>query len=616
MGSALQYTVFLILAPLAAISVLVIAVISWRYRTAPGARALFWLMLVVAGWLVCNTLELITLSEAQTLFWARITYTFIALSAVAWLAFALQYTGRDWWLALPRFLLLLIIPILTIILVNTNDWHGLIWRETSFIAVPFALALRVSYGPWFWVYMVYAYLCVMLGAFLVIKSYIASPGLYRKQSTWALIGVFIPLMFNVVYIFRLIPGLTKDFSPIGFALAGIAAAVNIFRYRLLDISPIARTMLVDNLEDGMLVLDRYNRIVDLNPAIERLIGLASDDVLGQPVGKALKRWPDLVEHIHHNRGVPFQLELKKGDSTYHCEVRLSPVFDQRGRTLGRLIILHDTTNRVKAEAERERLIRELDAFGHTVAHDLKNPLGNIIGFAALLDEDGPDDPITRQIVAHILQNSFKMNNIIDELMVLAGVREGAVTMRPLDTSEIVWQARQRLSYVIEESGAEIVTPASWPSALGYAPWVEEIWVNYLSNALKYSGKPPRIVLGAARQPDKRVRFWVQDNGQGITPEDQGKLFVPFTQLNQAQTDGHGLGLSIVQRIVEKLGGEVSVESEPGQGSTFSFTLPAANGHQNGHQEASLPAVADEAVVELKPEPGYQGCRVCSQVRSP
>jgi signal transduction histidine kinase len=123
--------------------------------------------------------------------------------------------------------------------------------------------------------------------------------------------------------------------------------------------------------------------------------------------------------------------------------------------------------------------------------------------------------------------------------------------------------------------------------------VEEIWVNYLSNALKYSGRPPHIVLGAARQPDRRVRFWVQDNGRGIHPEDQAKLFMPFSQLSQAQTEGHGLGLSIVQRIVEKLGGEVDVESEPGQGSTFSFILPAAN----GHQEVGLPAKRDNVAVK-------------------
>jgi two-component system sensor histidine kinase/response regulator len=115
--------------------------------------------------------------------------------------------------------------------------------------------------------------------------------------------------------------------------------------------------------------------------------------------------------------------------------------------------------------------------------------------------------------------------------------------------------------------------SKWPVALGYAPWVEEVWINYLSNAFRYGGRPPRLELGAEAQPDGRVRFWVRDNGAGLTPEDQARLFTPFTRLDQVQVKGHGLGLSIVRRIVEKLGGQVGVESQIGQGSTFSFTLP-------------------------------------------
>jgi PAS domain S-box-containing protein len=490
MGSAVQYTIFLVLAPLSAICTLAVVLLSWRYRTAPGARIFLWLMLIVAGWLICNTLELITLSEAQTLFWAKITYIFIALVAVTWLAFALQYTGRDWWLAPPRVFLLLIIPVITIILANTNDWHGLLWRETSYVAVPFALALRVSYGPWFWAFWTYSYVCVLVGTFLVAKEYVASPGLYRWQSIWTLIGVLTPHFFNLIYVFRVVPGLTKDFSPIGFSLAGLAIAVSIFRYRLLDVAPIARTALVDSLEDGMLVLDNTNRIVDINPAVGCLIGLDGDRALGQPAGEALRRWPKLVSCIRGGSEERLQLELGAGCSTHTCEVRFSPVFDQRGHQVGRLVVLQDITERVRVEAERERLIQELNAFGHTVAHDLKNPLNNIIGFAAMLEEDGQTDPLVQQVLNHILQSGSKMNNIIDELMVLAGVREGAVILCPLDMSEIVRQARLRLAYTIEESGAEIVVPPSWPVALGYAPWVEEIWANYLTAPAHCVGRCP------------------------------------------------------------------------------------------------------------------------------
>jgi signal transduction histidine kinase len=127
--------------------------------------------------------------------------------------------------------------------------------------------------------------------------------------------------------------------------------------------------------------------------------------------------------------------------------------------------------------------------------------------------------------------------------------------------------------LIDEMQAEIVLPDVWPKAMGYSPWIEEVWVNYLSNGVKYGGQPPHLELGARVQNDGFVRFWVSDSGPGISPEDQTRLFTPFTQLEQVRVTGHGLGLSIVRRIVEKLGGEASVESEVGKGSTFSFTLP-------------------------------------------
>ena len=111
--------------------------------------------------------------------------------------------------------------------------------------------------------------------------------------------------------------------------------------------------------------------------------------------------------------------------------------------------------------------------------------------------------------------------------------------------------------------------------MGYGPWVEEVWVNYVENALKYGGRPPHVELGAERV-NSVSRFWVRDNGRGPAPEEQGCLFRPFTRLDQAHIQGHGLGLSIVRHIVERLGGQVGVESAgvPGQGSIFSFTLPA------------------------------------------
>ena len=114
--------------------------------------------------------------------------------------------------------------------------------------------------------------------------------------------------------------------------------------------------------------------------------------------------------------------------------------------------------------------------------------------------------------------------------------------------------------MIEETKAEIIWPDQWPLALGYTPWVEEVWANYISNALKYGGRPPRIVLGGEIMPDNQamIRFWVRDNGPGLTSTQQENLFKPFNRFHTGQTSGHGLGLSIVKRIVETLGGPMAL----------------------------------------------------------
>jgi len=228
--------------------------------------------------------------------------------------------------------------------------------------------------------------------------------------------------------------------------------------------------------------------------------------------------------------------------------------------------------------EREKLITELDAFAYTVAHDFQNPLSIMIAYAELLGEEWSTPEDLKEASEVLTRNGHKLKSIVRELLLLAKMREQEVEPHPLDMAEIIDEAQQSLMLMIEARQAEITMPDSWPTALGYAPWVEEVWVNYLSNAIKYGGQPSCIKVGAEIQDDEMIRFWVRDNGNGLSAEEQTQLFLPFVQLSRGRVKGgYGLGLSIVQRIVEKLGGKVSVESSgvEGQGTTFSFTLPVA-----------------------------------------
>jgi signal transduction histidine kinase len=248
---------------------------------------------------------------------------------------------------------------------------------------------------------------------------------------------------------------------------------------------------------------------------------------------------------------------------------------------------------IRAAIERQRLVAELahkamelearntelDEFAHTVAHQVQGLLSQMVGYtgyiemnyASGLDEEG------RRVLHQVLQSGHKMNNVISELLLLASVRKGDLIEVPLDMARIVSEALKRLRFQIAEVDAAIVTPESWPVAMGYPSWIEEVWVNYLSNALKYGGSAPRVTLGAESQKDGMIRYWVKDLGRGIDPKDQRRLFTAHTRLNQIRARGEGLGLSIVRRILHRLGGQVGVDSNLDQGSVFWFTLPEAGG---------------------------------------
>ncbi len=231
---------------------------------------------------------------------------------------------------------------------------------------------------------------------------------------------------------------------------------------------------------------------------------------------------------------------------------------------------------IAARLEQKALLDELDAFAHTVAHDLKNPLASLTGRLEVLGMvlDTADKATVRRQLDEALKSSVRLNDIINELLILAGVRRQAVEAVPLDMGALVADALDRLESVLKPHAIRIELPASWPASVGYAPWVVEVWVNYLSNALKYGGADPLISLGGETGADGRsARFWVQDRGPGLDEAAQARMFIPFTRISTARAGSNGLGLSIVRRIVEKLDGKVGVTSTPGAGARFWFELP-------------------------------------------
>ena len=221
---------------------------------------------------------------------------------------------------------------------------------------------------------------------------------------------------------------------------------------------------------------------------------------------------------------------------------------------------------------------ELEAYGHTIAHSLKTPLAAANRFLDILYKFKAENLSEEQ--RHLLHQAIsalaQTGEVVDALLLLSTVAQQSVDAQPLDMGRLVVQALSQLTDLQTRTQASVQVPKAWPRAVGYAPWVGEVWLNLLSNALKYGGSPPRLELDAAAD-GSHARFWVNDNGQPLSEDERTRVFLPFTRLQQERAAGHGLGLTTVQRIVSKLGGDVWVGAAPAGGNQFGFTLPAAAG---------------------------------------
>ncbi len=361
----LQYRIFLAIAPVTIVLLVFIFGMIFRVRrSSPTATPLLWICFLVLGFIVCNSLELISPTPARIILLAKITYLFVTAIPVAWLAFALRHTGRDDRFR-PRLLIfLLILPVITNLLVFTNELHGLIWSEISYVAVGDLITMRVEHGFWFYVAVSYNYLLLLAGAWMIFGEFLRSPRIYKRQASWVLAGALFPLIFNLIYIFRLIPGLVKDYTCFGFFFSLMCFYIGIFRYRLLELLPIARAMIIEQMKDGVIILRSDMTILDLNRQARHVIGAAAD-LVGKPFDALESFCPVLYaagcgriagqEAKKENTG-PYLIESSGGAEQKYFDIECIPLVKNE-KNIGHLITLHDVTEQVQLMRRVEELAR-------------------------------------------------------------------------------------------------------------------------------------------------------------------------------------------------------------------------------------------------------------------
>lgn len=365
-------TLPIIISALIAIS---LTIYAWRFRTAGlWVNSFVLLALALATWSIGYVMELTVLELPAKIAWIKFEYLGIVTTPVAWFLFAIQYSGRKRWEGRNYIAAMFIVPAVTLLLVFTNEAHNLIWKHYSIVEsgpLPF---VDVEYGFWFWIHSAYSYVLMLSGTIILLRRLRRFPAFHVWQIWILMLAPIVPLISNGIYLFELGPVPQLDMSPIAFALSGIIFAWGIFSLHLFDFGPVARRTVVDNMSDGMIVLNLQNQIMDANPAAKTILGTEMDNMMGRSIDQFLTNGPDIIgqfDKLSQNNG-EIVLDIQEQDQWF--EIHISPIHDARARVRGRVIVMRNITERKRSEAflaQRNQILQTLNTLSQEMSSSLE-----------------------------------------------------------------------------------------------------------------------------------------------------------------------------------------------------------------------------------------------------
>lgn len=358
-----QFVVFVTVLLLTAGICATLAVVVNRRWGTPGQTAFALMLWGAAAWALSDALEALAQDIPSKVLWSKFEYLGAATVGTFFFIFAAQYSHWDKWLTRRAVLLLSIMPALTLVIAFTNEWHGWFWNSFVFADPSIDRILIYGHATWFWVNVAYNYLMAFLGAVLLVQFVLRSAELYRLQTAAVLMGALAPLVGSAMYAFGLSPLPGWDLSPIPFVLTGLLFGWGMFRYRLLDLVPVARDVLIEQMSEGVIVLDAQDRIVDINPVAQHLIGQPDGTLIGKPIGAFLAAQPEFAAHAHDSGETHIEIAWNQPGAPRHLDLRVLPLHGWPARVTGRLIVWRDITARKKTEVAlqqaNERLQQQL-----------------------------------------------------------------------------------------------------------------------------------------------------------------------------------------------------------------------------------------------------------------
>ncbi|KAB1194774.1 PAS domain-containing protein [Haloferax sp. MBLA0076] len=542
-----------------------VAAYAWRRRSTPGAVALSVLSLASGWWSFGYFVELVATDLSTKLLVANLEWAGVLAAPVAWFVFASNYSGRDRYTSTPSVLAASFLPMVAFVAVWTNPAHHLMW--TSVTAEPAAngniTILQTEWGPLYWVMLGYGYLLWLAGATILVRTAFDMPTIYRLQAVTLVVGALMPILGNFATTLLELEGASFDMTPASFTFAGLACAVALNRYGLLESRPVPRWMardrVVQTMADAMLVTDTKWRVTDLNEAAQTVFEHHVERLKGRTVG-------DIVPEFSPLRAERGPQTISFDNSQRYYELFTSDFTDTQGRTIGHAVIFRDVT-------DKRHNLQQLEVMNRVLRHNLRTEANLLDGYTGLVFDDLEEGDIdaARSHADVVRSHANILVNISEKARKLGELRDADGEVDEARNSPATIQIQNAAATVESDYPEATIRFDSLPSGdVVCPPLFESIVVELIENGVEHTDAADPVVTISGSVENGTLELHVVDDGPGIA---QSELAAIEADGETPLRHGSGLGLWLVTWGADQLRGDVSFERRPEGGTDAVVRIP-------------------------------------------
>lgn len=550
------------------------ALLSQRVK---GTASFILSMFVVTIWSFCNALEMASIDFATKLFWANMQYFAYCYSPVTLLVMCMQFTGYDKLVHNRKVLWIAVVPTIIILLVWTDGLHGLIRYDMHMNYSGLFPVIDKKYGPAFYIHALYSHLLNILAWILLIKAVFFKNTVYRKQAIALLIGLSLIVIPNILYIIGFSPVERFDITPLFFGPAGMIIAWGIFRYKLFDVVPVARAAVIENMDAGVMVLDLLDRVLDINPALRRIVNYSVPKAPAGGIEEVCARIPELVKACTDRSITHSEFTMDNDGVIKVYEAFLSPLTDHKGILIGRLAVIYDITQK---KQEQQIIIKQqwkqaVTEERERLARDLHDDLGQVLGFINLQAQGIRQELINADIdlvsnkLDKLVNVSQAAHNDIREY--IHNVRDTAAMEKDFLTG-----LTKDITNFEEQSGIN----AKLDIPIGFTG--EELKPNIRINMLNIIKEALNNIMKHAEANNVKIIFSIAQEQLCVTVEDDGKGFDMRSGINDTESK---FGLKIMRERASEMDAQIDIQSILGEGSSITVIVPINERRDSNADEA-------------------------------